>query len=66
MDVVRVADDEVTVAFAGGCSAPSEQTKSEIMSVLGTRLSGMTVVEQAPAPKGQAFVPVTSLRIGPP
>ncbi len=66
MDVVRVEDDVVTVAFAGGCSAPSEQTKSEILSVIGTRLSGMTVVEKAPEPKGQAFVPVASLRIGPP
>lgn len=66
MEVVRVEGDVVTVAFAGGCSAPSEQTKAEILSVIGTRLPGMTAVEQETGPKGQAFVPVTSLRIGPP
>lgn len=64
MEVVRVEGDVVTVSFGGGCNAPSEATRQEILGALQTRLPGITAVEDAP--RGQAFVPMTSLTIGPP
>jgi len=65
LEVVRVESDRVVVSFGTGCSAPAENVRDEILQVMQTRLSGMTVVEDEPV-GGQAFVPLGSLRIGPP
>jgi Fe-S cluster biogenesis protein NfuA len=65
LDVVRVEGDRAIVAFGGGCNAPTQAVRDEILQALGARLpSGMTVVEDQPS--DQAFVPLTSLRVGPP
>jgi Fe-S cluster biogenesis protein NfuA len=65
LEVVRVEGDTATVSFGTGCNAPSAETRAEILQVLTTRLPGMTAVEQEAA-GGSAFVPLTSLRVGPP
>ena len=64
LEVVRVEGDTVTVSFGTGCNAPSAQVREEILQVLGTRLPGMTAVEQTTS--SGAFVPLQSLRVGPP
>jgi len=65
LEVVRVEAETVVVSFGTGCSAPAENVRDEIRQVMQSRLSGMQVVEAEPA-SGQAFVPLGSLRIGPP
>ena len=64
LEVVRVEGDTVTVSFGTGCNAPSAQVREEILQVLGTRLPGLTAVEQTTS--SGAFVPLQSLRVGPP
>ena len=66
LDVVRVEPDQVVVSFGTGCSAPAQSVRDEIVQVMQSRLSGMQVVEDAPATGAPAFVPLGSLRIGPP
>lgn len=65
LDVVRVEADRVVVSFGSGCSAPAENVRDEIRTVMSSRLDGMAVVEESPG-GGAAFVPLTSLRVGPP
>lgn len=65
LDVVRVEDQQVVVSFGTGCSAPAQNVRDEILQVMRSRLSGLAVVEEE-ASGGQAFVPLGSLRIGPP
>lgn len=64
LDVVRVEGDTAYVSFGTGCQAPTESLRGEVLEALNARLSGMRAVEQ-PASSG-AFVPLTSLRVGPP
>jgi Fe-S cluster biogenesis protein NfuA len=65
LEVVRVEGDTAIVSFGTGCNAPAAAVREEILQVLTTRLPGMTAVEQQ-AQGGGAFVPLTSLRVGPP
>jgi Fe-S cluster biogenesis protein NfuA len=65
LDVVRVEGDTAFVSFGTGCSAPTAALKAEVMDALNARLSGVTAVEEQVA-AGGAFVPLTSLRVGPP
>lgn len=65
LEVVRVEGDTAIVSFGTGCNAPASAVREEILQVLNSRLPGMTAVEQA-AQGGGAFVPLTSLRVGPP
>jgi len=65
LEVVRVEGDTATVSFGTGCNAPTAAVREEILQVLNSRLPGMTAVEQV-AQGGGAFVPLTSLRVGPP
>jgi len=64
LEVERVEGNRVVVSFGTGCNAPSALVREEILQVLGTRLSGMTVEEQVTS--SGAFVPLQSLRVGPP
>jgi hypothetical protein len=66
LDVVRVEDEQVVVSFGTGCSAPAQNVRDEILQVMQSRLSGLAVVEEQTSSGGQAFVPLGSLRIGPP
>lgn len=65
MSVESVRGDVAYVKFAKGCSAPSEETKAEIMGVIRQRVPGLAGVEEVVEPSS-AFVPMASLRIGPP
>ena len=66
LEVARVDGDTAFVRFAAGCSAPSQADKDEIMGVIRQRVPGLaSVVEVADEP-GQAFVSLSSLRVGPP
>ncbi len=65
MSVESVRSDVAYVKFATGCSAPSAQTKEEIMGVIRQRVPGLAGVEEV-VDTPQAFVPMTSLRVGPP
>jgi hypothetical protein len=65
MDVDRVEGDTAYVRFAGGCSAPSREARDEIMGVIRQRVPGLASVVEVSAEPGPAFVPLTSLRIGP-
>ena len=64
LEVVRVEGDTAIVSFGTGCNAPSAQVRAEILQVLTTRLPGITAVEQER--QSSAFVPLQSLRVGPP
>jgi hypothetical protein len=64
LEVARVEGERVVVSFGTGCNAPSAQVREEILQVLGTRLPGMTVTEEVA--QSSAFVPLQSLRVGPP
>jgi Fe-S cluster biogenesis protein NfuA len=67
MSVQEVRGDVAYVQFPGGCSAPDQQVRDEIMGVLRQRVPGLReVVEVAPEPAGAAFVPLAALRVGPP
>ncbi|MEZ5115905.1 MAG: hypothetical protein R2737_06525 [Candidatus Nanopelagicales bacterium] len=66
LDVVRVADDVAVVRYPTGCSAPAQEVKDEIAQVLVSRVPGLRAVEEAEAEQSGAFVPLTSLRVGPP
>jgi Fe-S cluster biogenesis protein NfuA len=65
LDVDRVEGDVAFVRFGTGCSAPAAETKAEIRAAILQRVPGLTAVEEVAA-TGGAFVPVTSLRVGPP
>lgn len=65
MSVESVRGDIAYVKFAKGCSAPSQETKDEIMGVIKQRVPGLRGVEEV-VEANSAFVPMTSLRIGPP
>ena len=66
LDVTRVDGDTAYVSFGTGCQAPTPSLKAEVLGALGARLpSGVAVVEDQPS-GGGAFVPLTSLRVGPP
>jgi hypothetical protein len=64
LEVVRVEGDSAVVSFGTGCNAPAENVKAEILTVLTSRLSGMSLVEEVRS--SETFVPLTSLRVGPP
>jgi hypothetical protein len=64
LEVARVEGERVFVSFGTGCNAPSSQVREEILQVLGSRLPGMTVTEEVA--QSSAFVPLQSLRVGPP
>jgi Fe-S cluster biogenesis protein NfuA len=66
LEVVRVEGDVATVSFGTGCNAPTAQVREEIRQVLTTRLPGITVAEQTASSGSSAFVPLTTLRVGPP
>ena len=64
--VTRVDGDTAYVSFGTGCQAPTPALRAEVLEALGARMpSGVTVVEEQ-ASGGGAFVPLTSLRVGPP
>lgn len=63
MEVVQVDGDTAYVRFNTGCDAPAPQTKAEICDLLRQR-AGLAAVEEV-LDQPQAFVPLTSLRIGP-
>ncbi len=66
LDVARVDGDTAYVSFGTGCQAPTPALRAEILSALSARMpSGIAVVEEKAA-SGGAFVPLTSLRVGPP
>jgi len=67
MSVQEVRGDVAYVRFPGGCSAPDQHVRDEIMGVLRQRVPGLReVVEVAPEPAGAAFVPLAALRAGSP
>ena len=67
MSVEQVRDDVAYVRFPAGCSAPEQQVRDEIMGVLRQRVPGLReVVELPPERPGAAFVPLATLRVGPP
>lgn len=67
MTVREVRGDVAHVQFPGGCSAPDQVVKDEIMGVLRQRVPGLReVVEVAPEQPGAAFVPLATLHVGPP
>lgn len=65
MSVEEVRDDVAYVRFPSGCSAPDQQTKDEIKGVIRQRVPGLRDVVEVAEESG-AFVPMDSLRIGPP
>ncbi len=65
LEVARVDGDTAYVAFGTGCQAPTPALRAEVLGALNARLSGVTAVEEQAA-GGGAFVPLTSLRVGPP
>lgn len=65
MEVDRVEGDTAYVRFAGGCSGASAQEREEIMGVIRQRVPGLAAVVEVATDPGPAFVPLTSLRIGP-
>lgn len=66
LDVARVDGDTAYVSFGTGCQAPTPAQRAEILGALSARMpSGIVVVEEQ-ASSGGAFVPLTSLRVGPP
>lgn len=67
MSVEQVDDDVAYVRFPGGCAAPDQRARDEIMGVVRQRVPGLRdVVELADEPSAPAFVPLSTLRIGPP
>lgn len=66
MDVERVSGDVAYVRFGSGCSAPSQEARDEIRGVILQRVPGLRAVEEVADDPGQAFIAVSSLRIGPP
>ena len=66
MEVVTVDGDVVHVRYPGGCSGASSEIKAGVRETLLARVPGLRdVVEVEQEPAG-AFVPLTSLRVGPP
>ncbi len=69
VEVVSVDDDVVTLRFGGGgCGGVSDELKQGVREVLMTRVPGLRAVEEVaatPTASAQAFVPLTSLTVGP-
>ena len=66
MEVVTVDGDIAHVRYPGGCSGASAEIKAGVRETLLARVPGLRdVVEVEQEPAG-AFVPLTSLRVGPP
>lgn len=66
LEVAQVDGDVAYLRFGTGCSAPSPEARQEICDVIRQRVPGLRAVEEVTAPSGGAFVPLTSLRVGPP
>jgi Fe-S cluster biogenesis protein NfuA len=65
MEVESVRGDVAYVRFAKGCSAPSQETKDEIMGVIMQRVPGLQGVEEVKEADGQAFIGLDTIKIGP-
>ena len=65
LEVLRVDGDAAYVSFGTGCSAPAPALKAEVLQALNARLQGVTAFEEQ-VTSGGAFVPLASLRVGPP
>lgn len=66
LEVEQVDGDTAYVRFGTGCSAPTAEQRAEIRDVIRQRVPGLVAVEEAAEQLGSAFVPLTSLRVGPP
>jgi len=66
LEVSRVDGDTAYVRFASGCSAPSQADKDEIMGVIRQRVPALGAVVEVVDEPAQAFVSLSSLRVGPP
>jgi hypothetical protein len=63
----QVSGDVAHVRFPGGCGAPDQGVKDEIMGVPRQSVPGLRdVVEVAREPAVAAFAPLASPRVGPP
>jgi len=66
-EVVQVDGDVAYVRFAGGgCNRPSDELRESVRATLLARVPGLRAVEEIAAEPLGAFVPLTSLRVGPP
>lgn len=67
-EVVQVDDDVAYIRFAGrGCEAPPSDLKDSVLETLLDRVPGLREAhEVAPAASDPAFIPLGSLRVGPP
>jgi hypothetical protein len=66
LEVVEVDGDIARVRFASGCNAPDEAVKIEIRQAILTRVSGLESVDEVEDEDSGAFIPLQSLRVGPP
>jgi Fe-S cluster biogenesis protein NfuA len=67
LEVMSVDGDVAHVRFGTGCSAPSAAVRDEVRASILSRVPGLVAVQEvAPPASPQAFVPLQTLRVGPP
>lgn len=63
LEVDRVDGDIAYVRFGTGCSAPSQETKDEVMGVILQRVPGLTDVKEV---SEATFIGLDTIRVGAP
>jgi len=66
MSVESVRNDIALVKFGKGCSAPSQETKDEIMGVIMQRVPGLKGVQEVKDEPGRTFIGLDTISIGRP
>jgi Fe-S cluster biogenesis protein NfuA len=66
LEVEQVRGDVAYVRFGTGCSAPSQETKDEIMGVIMQRVPGLKGVEEVRPEPGRTFIGLDTITIGRP
>lgn len=63
LEVDRVEGDVAYVRFGTGCSAPSQETKDEVMGVILQRVPGLAEVREV---KDATFIGLDTIKVGAP
>jgi Fe-S cluster biogenesis protein NfuA len=66
LEVEEVRGDVAYVRFGTGCSAPSQETKDEIMGVIRQRVPGLAGVEEVTPEPGRTFIGLDTITVGRP
>jgi Fe-S cluster biogenesis protein NfuA len=66
LEVEQVRDDIAYVRFGSGCSAPTQQTKDEILGVIRQRVPGLKGAQEIVTEPGRTFIGLDSISFGPP